>query len=286
MIEGFLVRHAPRMPRRESIASRASPFALSATGHALAILVLLAIIAGGRPRSTVLAPAPHETARLATPRIVFLPSRSSGGGGGGGGNRQPGPIRRAERAGHDRTTLPVVRQLSATERLVDLPAPAQQILLDAKPLASGVIEQIGTLEAGVGFGSSQGPGSGGGVGDGVGTGVGSGRGSGLGEGEGGGTGGGVYRPGGGVTLPTLASQVKPSYTSEALLRKIQGSVVLEMIVRRDGYPTDLRVIRSLDQGGLDQQAIEAVRQWRFNPGRLHGMPVDVLVTVVVDFAIF
>ena len=286
MVEGFLVRRAPRMPRRESFASRASPFALSAAGHAVAILVLLAIFTAGRPHSIVLAPASHETARLPTPRIVFLPSRGSGGGGGGGGNRQAGPIRRAERVGHDRTTLPVVRQLSATERLVDLPAPAQQILLDARPLASGVVEQIGALEGGVSFGNSQGPGSGGGVGDGVGTGVGSGRGSGLGPGEGGRTGGGVYRPGGGVTLPTLLFQVKPSYTSEALLRKTQGSVVLEMIVRRDGYPTDLRVIRSLDQAGLDQQAIEAVRQWRFNPGRLHGTPVDVLVTVVLDFSIF
>jgi protein TonB len=79
--------------------------------------------------------------------------------------------------------------------------------------------------------------------------------------------------------------VKPSYTNDALLRRIQGSVFLELIVRRDGHPTDLRVIRSLDAGGLDQQAVEAVRQWRFNPGRLAGTPVDVLVTVVLDFSI-
>ncbi len=165
------------------------------------------------------------------------------------------------------------------------PAPAQQIVLDAIPLASGVLEQIGALEGGVGFGTSQGPGSGTGVGDGVGTGIGSGRGPGLGPGSGGGTGGGVYRPGGAVTPPTIVSQVRPSYTNDALRNKIQGAVVLEVIVRRDGTPSDIRIVRSLDPRGLDEQAIAAVQEWRFNPGRLSGMPVDVLVTVVLDFSI-
>lgn len=182
-------------------------------------------------------------------------------------------------------TVPVARPLNTTDRLVDVPVPAQQILLDARPLGSGVIEQIGALEGGVGFGTSQGPGSGGGVGDGVGTGVGPGRGPGLGPGAGGGTGGGVYRSGGGVTPPTILSQVRPSYTDEALRQRIQGSVILELIVRRDGQPSDIRVVRSLDPGGLDVQAIAAVQQWRFNPGRLGSTPVDVLVTVVMEFSI-
>lgn len=287
MIEGFLVRHAPRIPLRDSFVAWISPFAASGTAHALAIATLLAIVTASSSQPPVVrAPVPHESVPLPAPRIVFLPTRGlGGGGGGGGGNRQSGPIRRAERAGRDRATLPVARPLTTTGQLVDVPAPAQQILLDARPLASGVIEQIGVLEGGVGFGHSQGPGSGGGVGDGVGTGVGSGRGPGLGPGAGGGTGGGIYRSGGGVTPPTLLTEVKPTYTSDALVRKIQGSVLLEVIVRRDGHPTDLRVTRSLDPGGLDQQAVEAVRQWRFNPGRLAGTPVDVLVTVVVDFSI-
>jgi len=95
----------------------------------------------------------------------------------------------------------------------------------------------------------------------------------------------VYRSGGGVTSPTLLSQVRPSYTSDALHNRIQGSVVLELIVRRNGVPSDIRIVRSLDPGGLDEQAIAAVRQWRFNPGRLAGTPVDVLATVVLDFSI-
>jgi protein TonB len=285
MIEGFLTLPAPRMPPRDSFVAWMSPFAISAAGHAVAFLVLLAIVTGSRPRSTVSAPASLQTARLVNPRIVFLPSRGPGGGGGGGGNRQPAPIRRAERVGHDRMTVPVARPLSDAEHVVDVPAPSPQILLDARPLESGVNEQIGALEGGVGLETSQGPGSGGGVGDGAGTGIGSGQGPGLGPGVGGGTGGGVYRLGGGVMPPTILSQVRPSYTNDALRRKVQGTVILELIVRGDGEPSDIRVVRSLDPRGLDAQAVAAVQQWRFNPGRLGGTPVDILVTVVLDFSI-
>ena len=285
MIEGFLARHAPRMPQRDSVLGWMSPVAASATVHTAAIVLLLAVVVGGAAPPVVPAAVPHERARLPSARIVFLPSRGPGGGGGGGGNRQPPPIRRAERVGTDRVTIPVARPLTSVGPIIDVPAPAQQIVLDAKPLASGMIEQIGALAGGVGFGTSQGPGSGGGVGDGVGTGIGSGRGPGVGPGAGGGTGGGVYRPGGAVTSPTLLSQVRPTYTTDALRNKIQGTVVLEVIVRRDGIPSDIRVTRSLDPRGLDEQAITAVEQWRFNPGRLAGTPVDVLVTVMLDFSI-
>ena len=62
-------------------------------------------------------------------------------------------------------------------------------------------------------------------------------------------------------------------------------VWLELVVTRDGRVDHVRVTRSLDSGGLDQAAISAVRSWRFEPGRLGGTPVDVLVTVVMDFTI-
>jgi TonB family protein len=145
--------------------------------------------------------------------------------------------------------------------------------------------QVGLLDGSPTLGTSQGPGSGGGVGEGVGTGIGSGRGPGLGPGSGGGTGGGVYRPGGGVIPPTLLLQVKPTYTAEALRARIQGSVLLEVVVQTDGTPRDIHVIRSLDRKGLDREAVLAVEKWRFGPGRLNGVPVDVLVSIVLDFSI-
>jgi TonB family protein len=158
------------------------------------------------------------------------------------------------------------------------------LLLDARPLASGTSNQLGLPVGGVSFGTSTGPGSGGGVGEGVGTGIGPGTGPGFGPGSGGGIGGGVYRPGGSVTVPRVLTQVRPSYTSEALAGRIQGPVVLELVVRADGHPADIRVLRSLDPG-LDAQAIVAASQWRFDPGRLAGRPVDVQIVIVMDFSI-
>ena len=161
--------------------------------------------------------------------------------------------------------------------------PLPRVLLDAKPLAAGTVDVAGLPYGGVSFGTSTGPGSGGGVGTGVGTGIGPGRGPGVGPGSGGGMGGGVYRPGGTVTTPRVITEVKPTYTSGALLHRVQGTVVLELVVRSDGCPSDIRVVRSLDPGGLDDQAKAAASQWRFEPGRLNGKPVDVLVTLMLDF---
>jgi TonB family protein len=235
-----------------------------------------------RPPSSV-SPASSLSQPLDIRHVVFIAARSSsGGGGGGGGNRQRGPIRHAEAIGHDDITLRVARPLASSEPFAAAP-PAAQLVLDAKPLASGSVEQVGLPMGGVSFGTSTGPGSGGGVGEGVGTGIGSGRGPGIGPGSGGGIGGGVYRPGGAVTPPRVILETKPKYTTEALSTKIQGTVTVELVVRASGHPSDIRVICSLDPGGLDDEAVLAVSRWEFEPGRLAGKPVDVLVTVMLDF---
>jgi TonB family protein len=238
-----------------------------------------------KPASVAASPSSvdHETVR----HVIFIlpkPSATSAGGG-GGGNRQSGPIRRAEGIGNDRMTLRAAgRAARPTTTPADSPPePVPQLLLDAKPLASGSADVIGLPDAGVPFGTSTGPGTGGGVGEGSGTGIGPGEGPGIGPGSGGGTGGGAYRPGGGVTAPRVITAVKPTYSTDALARHIQGTVALELVVRADGLPSNIRVVRSLDPRGLDEQAIIAARQWRFEPGRLNGQPVDVLVTLLIDF---
>jgi TonB family protein len=104
----------------------------------------------------------------------------------------------------------------------------------------------------------------------------------VGPGSGGGTGGGVYRPGSGIEPPKLLREVKPVYTDEARVRKLAGEVVLEIVVRQDGSVGDLRVIKGLG-GGLNERAVQAVRQWRFSPARRQGTPVDVIVEVAVEF---
>jgi TonB family protein len=171
--------------------------------------------------------------------------------------------------------------VSATTAPVDV-VPSPAVVLDAKALASGEMMLAGMPDAPPSLFVSQGGGSGGGVGNGRGTGIGDGVGPGLGSGSGGGAGGGVYHLGSGVTAPILIAQPKPRYTADALQRHVQGIVILEAIVGRDGVPYAFRVLRSLDSG-LDLEAITAARNWRFLPGRLGQTPVDVLVTIEIDF---
>ena len=246
----------------------------------------MAVSVAPRP-ADVSTPSNTVAAKDLTKHVIFVSRPSSleaMGGGGGGGNRQKGPIRRAEGIGTDAVTLRVAKPRSTTgtnDAVHSLP----ELVLDARPLASGTTEQMGLPSGGVSYGTSLGPGSGGGVGEGIGTGIGSGHGPGIGPGSGGGVGGGIYRVGGGVTPPRVITEVKPTYTSKALQGRIQGSVWLELVVRADGTPAQIRVIRSLDPDGLDEQAIRATSLWRFEPGRLAGKPVNVVVTVMIDFLI-
>jgi TonB family protein len=76
--------------------------------------------------------------------------------------------------------------------------------------------------------------------------------------------------------------VRPDYTEEARRRGIAGDVELEIVVRADGTVGNVKVIRGLGSG-LDQRAVDAVRQWRFSPAKRFGTPVDVLVEVAVEF---
>lgn len=219
------------------------------------------------------------------PRVVFLPQAGPTGGG-GGGNRQRRPPMRAQALGPDQATVPITKPVRPSlSPAIESAPPPPPLLLDAKPLAFGTTFLPGLGVAVPEVGESLGPGVGGGVGDGRGAGVGSGRGPGLGRVAGGGFGGGAYRVGNGVVAPIVLKEVKPQYTSEALRRRIQGIVTLEVVVGRDGVPYTVRVMRSLDPGGLDETAVAAAREWRFAPGRSGDTPVDVLVTILLEFMI-
>jgi periplasmic protein TonB len=235
---------------------------------------------------------PAATAAVLTPpnnsNIIWLQEPGPGGGGGGGGNRMKEPPRKAELPGKDKITVPVAKPPKLETQVAKNEPPAiQPINIPAKTLNSGETTLPGALEAPPGPPTlSQGSGSGGGSGTGTGTGIGPGTGSGLGPGSGGGTGGGVYRPGNGITNPRLVREVRPQYTSDAMRAKVQGTVLLECVVRPDGSVGDVNVLRSLDSTfGLDQEAIKAAKQWKFVPGSRLGEPVSVMVTIELTFTL-
>ena len=224
-------------------------------------------------------------------RIIWLSEPGPGGGGGGGGNRMPDPPRKAELPGKDKLSVPVAKPPKLEvpkEEPKEEPKPIQELTIPALQTASAAETLTGAIDPRPSDGPSlsQGSGTGGGAGTGTGTGIGPGTGSGLGPGSGGGTGGGVYQPGNGVTTPVAVDQVKPQYTSEAMRARIQGTVWVECVVQPTGVCSDVHVVRSLDPNfGLDREAVEAAKKWRFKPGTRLGQPVPVLVTIELSFAL-
>lgn len=120
------------------------------------------------------------------------------------------------------------------------------------------------------------------AGNGNGAGLGSGQGDGYRNGQGGNFGGGVYQIGGDVSEPVLLVKVEPEYSEEARKAKYSGTVLLSIIVDKNGLPRDIKVIRPLGLG-LDEKAIEAVSKWRFKPAMKDGHPVAVQANVEVNF---
>ena len=150
-------------------------------------------------------------------------------------------------------------------------------------VATAPVQRDGQIDANVAV-ASAGPGDAGGAGTGRNGGSGPGRGNGIGDGSGGGTGGGPYRPGSGIDPPRLLREVKAIYSEEARRANITGDVVMEVVVRSDGTVGSARVTRGLGYG-LDERATAAVRQWRFEPARRLGVPVDVVVEVAMEFTL-
>ena len=94
---------------------------------------------------------------------------------------------------------------------------------------------------------------------------------------------GVFAVGGnGVTPPTLLKKVEPEYSEQARQAKLSGTVVLYLEVGPDGLAHNIRVQRGVGMG-LDEKAIEAVKKWRFSPGKKDGKPATVASTIEIDF---
>lgn len=271
--------------------SKGVPLALSSTLHGgvLGALIFMTTLGLTPTAATLTAERPSDPLRL-----VFLATPGPGGGGGGGGLLQKTPPTRALREGRHSMSSPIPRR-KPPKPIVPAPAPpepkpepplkAEQLPIVVAPLMTAPSEtrdRIGVLRETTAANDSHGPGKGGGAGTGTGAGLGKGDGAGVGPGSGGGTGGGPYRPGSGIEPPTLLREVRADYTEDARRRGLTGDVVLEIVVRRDGGVGDIKVLQGLGSG-LNDRAVQAVRQWRFSPARHQGVPVDVIVEVAVEY---
>jgi TonB family protein len=95
----------------------------------------------------------------------------------------------------------------------------------------------------------------------------------------------IYHVGGDVSAPQLIIAPDPQYSEEAKRAKYQGVCVVSLIVDAQGNPQRVQVVRHLGKG-LDQKAVEAVKQYRFKPAMLHNEPVAVQVNIEVNFRLF
>jgi TonB family protein len=234
-------------------------------------------------------PAQQVTDLVAPDPATYLPvsmkKNDTIGGGGGGGDRDKlqAPRGRLPRQAMEQFTPPAMVIRNDNPKL---PMEPTIVVPPQVKLANNNLPNFGDPKSAIPSGPlSNGTGFGGGIGSGSGGGIGSGEGPGLGPGKGGGVGGGVFKVGGGVSAPRAIFTPDPEYSEEARKAKYQGTVVLWLIVAPDGKPRDMRVTRSLGMG-LDQKALEAVRQWKFEPALKDGQPVAVQISVEVNFRLY
>jgi periplasmic protein TonB len=260
-------------------------------GSAVVHVVLLALILGGSlfGKRVVARVQQHETVTLIAPSpdSYALPISKkviSGGGGGGDHDPLPAPKGRLPKLAMEQITPPQIVLHNEHPKLVAQPT---VVIPPQVRMAENNMPNLGTQSAAPlpSAPPSNGTGSGGGIGSGSGGGVGVGHGAGVGAGSGGGIGGGVFKVGGGISAPQPISTPDPEYTEQARQAKTQGTCVLWLIVDDQGRPRDIRVVRGLGSG-LDTKAIEAVKQWRFEPAMKDGRPVNVQISVEVGFKLY
>ncbi len=260
--------------------------------HCLLISTLMVFGFGTPPLNYVLK-QPTVSAQYPSIHLKFYYSggSSQGGGGGGGGQRDSRRAPVAQLKGPSVTEAPIheTPKPAESEKQPD-PTPLDQPALHIPTTVTGGEEDRpgvmpfestsssdGQVETGGGSGS------GGGIGTGTGIGIGSGTGNGIGPGSGGGSGGGPYRPGGGVSMPKLIHEEKVVFPDEAKRHFVAGIVILEAVVKADGSVGDIRLIRPLPDGCVEA-SINALRKWKFLPGRKNGVPVDVFFMVTFTFS--
>jgi len=245
----------------------------AATGSAIAIYALLFLLIAWLIHKKVQFAAPVKTIQVTDLTVPPMAPPKAQAMGGGGGQRGPTPVTKGTPPKFADTQIVPPNKPPLIEPKIKIP-PTIEVQQDVKMASS--LPQIGVANSPI-VGMSMGNGSG--------TGLGSGNGSGLGPGSGGNTGGGPRRIGGGVSAPQLIYSVEPEFSEEARKAKVAGNVLVNLWVDTNGLPSHVHVIRGVGMG-LDEKAVEAVRQYKFKPAMENGKPVLVELNVEVNFQIF
>jgi protein TonB len=214
--------------------------------------------------------------KLSNPPMILPVAKLAGGGGGGGAHE----LIEASK-GH----LPTVAKLEVAPpqiSRIEHPKLAVEPTMQVKMPDNNNLADLGMAKSPQIAMASQGRGSGSGFGQGLGGGIGAGHGSGAGPGSGGGYGGGLMSVGGGVAAPEVIHSVEPEFTEDARRTNFQGSVSIKLIVDSQGNPQNVQLVRHLGMG-LDEKAVEAVKQYKFKPAMYQGHPVSVQIVIDVDF---
>jgi protein TonB len=237
--------------------------------HAAVFLIIFALAA---QHIHLAAPVKEEASIELPPPPPLRPTLSKLGGGGGQAGPTPVTQGHLPKLSQEQLLPPKLPPVEAAKLTVE---PSVIVQKDLK-MADNKMPDLGMANSNLkGFS----------MGNGSGSGIGSGDGSGIGPGSGSNTGGGPMHIGGSVLPPSVLFQVDPEFSEEARKAKFSGDVQVYLWVDEKGNPSHVRVIRGVGMG-LDEKAVEAVRQYKFKPAMRDGKPVKVDLYVNVDFHIF
>jgi TonB family protein len=253
--------------------------AISFVVHAVIITLVLTLALKVRTvvtpeRTMIVMPVDFK---ISPPPLTLPVARVQGGGGGGGAREVVEPVR-----GHAPTVVAKMQITPPQIIRIDRPKLAIEPTEMVKMPDNNNLPALGMAQSPQIALASQGSGSGSGFGQGLGGGIGAGRGSGAGPGSGGGYGGGLMSVGGGVTAPQVIHSVEPEFTDDARKANYQGNVSIKLIVDSQGNPQDVRLASHLGMG-LEEKAIEAVKQYKFRAAMYQGHPVSVQIVIDVAF---
>jgi periplasmic protein TonB len=242
--------------------------AIAVVVHGLVILLIAYILVEKIPLS-----APAKTTLVTDVSIPPMAPVKAAAMGGGGGQKGPTPVTKGSPPKFADQQIVPPNKPPLIEPKIKI-EPTVEVQKDVK-MATNLPN----------FGVPNSPLVGMSMGNGSGTGLGSGNGSGIGPGSGGNIGGGPRRIGGGVSAPVLIYSVEPEFSEEARKAKVAGNVLVNLWVDTNGNPSHVHVIRGVGMG-LDEKAVEAVKQYKFKPAMEGGKPVLVELNVEVNFQIF